>query len=131
MDYIAHRRFRSNAICGEVNLPYGTEVQCEGGFLSVEGVPLCTANSQNAYDFFARNDDGNGLERGKLTQAIRKTLAKRDKNHQNRWNKVWGDVLCQKYKRKEHPDYWLWNHDFFNAEISDLQHIATLIGVKI
>lgn len=131
MEYIAHRRFKGKAICGEVNFPYGTEVQCEGGFLSVEGAPLCADCSQNAYDFFARNDDGNGLERGQLTQAIRKILVKRDKNYQNRWNKVWGDALCQKYKRKEHLDCWLWNHDFFNAEISDLQHIAALVGVKI
>lgn len=104
---------------------------CGNGALTIDGKPLCADRSQNAYDFFARNDDGNGLERGKLTQAIRKTLEKKDKDHQIRWDKVWADPLCQKYKRAEHADHWLWNHEFFNAEIPDLRHIAALVGVKM
>lgn len=131
MDYITIKRARINSISGVVNLPYGTAVQCEGGFLSIEGNPLCADHSQNAYDYFARNDDGNGLERGKLTQAIQTTLRKRGKDHQARWDKVWADQICQKYKRSEHTDYWLWSHDFFNAEITDLRHIANLIGAKL
>ena len=130
MVYITHKRFKGQAICGEVNLPYGTEVQCVDGILTIEGNPLCADHSQNAYDFFSRNDDGNGLERGKLTQAIRKTLEKRGKDHQARWDKVWEDSVCQKYKRKEHADFWLWNHDFYNANLTDLRHIAALVGVK-
>lgn len=131
MDYITIKRARINSISGSVNLPYDTAVQCQGGFLSIDGKPLCGAHSQNAYDFFARDDDGNGLLRGKLTQEIQKTLAKQDKDHQSRWDKVWEDPICQKYKRSEHTDYWLWNHDFFNAGIHDLRHIANLIGAKI
>lgn len=131
MDYITIKRARINSISGSVNLPYDTAVQCQGGFLSIDGKPLCGDHSQNAYEFFARDDDGNGLLRGKLTQAIQKTLAKQDKDHQARWDKVWADQICQKYKRSEHTDYWLWNHDFFNAEITDLRHIANLIGAKI
>lgn len=131
MDYIAIKRARFFGLSGDVNIPYGTKIGCADGILSIEGKPLCGAHSQNAYDFFARDDDGNGLLRGKLTQAIQKTLAKRDKDHQSRWDKVWEDPICQKYKRSEHTDYWLWNHDFFNAGIHDLRHIANLIGAKI
>lgn len=131
MDYITIKRARFKGLSGPENLPYGNEVQCEDGFLKIEGLPICGDHSQNAYDFFARNDDGKGLERGKLTQAIRKALEKRDKNYQARWNKVWDDPLCQKYKRIEHTDHWLWNHDFYNAEISNLRHIAALVGVRI
>lgn len=130
MNYILYKRFKAKAICGEVNLPYGTEVKCENGILTIECNPICGDHSQNAYDYFARNDDGNGLERGKLIQEIIKCLSKRDKDHQDRWNKVWEDALCQKYKRTEHTDYWLWNHDFYNAEIKDLKYIANLIGAK-
>ena len=131
MEYITYKRLRGKAMCGEVNLPYGTIVECQNGFLFVDEKPICTSHSQNAYDYFARNDDGNGLERGKLICEIIKILSKRDKAYQDRWNNVWKDMVCQKFKRKEHIDYWLWNHDFFNADISDLQYIATLIGVKI
>lgn len=131
MDYITIKRARINSISGSVNLPYGTAVQCQGGFLSIDGKPLCGDHSQNAYDFFTRDDDGNGLLRGKLTQAIQTTLRKRGKDHQARWGKVWDDVVCRKYKRAEHADYWLWNHDFFNAEVADLRHIAALVGAKL
>lgn len=130
MDYITIKRARFQSISGPVNLPYGTEIQAEDGFLTIEGAPLCGDHSQNAYDFFARNDDGQGEERGKLIQAIRKVLEKRDADHQTRWDKVWADKLCQKYKRAEHADFWLWNHDFFNASIPDLRHIAALVGAK-
>lgn len=39
-------------------------------------------------------------------------------------------TLCQKYKKAGHEDYWLWNHDFYNADIEDLKYIANLIGAK-
>ena len=131
MDYIAIKRAKFHSLSGNVNIPYGTKIDCIDGILSIEGKPLCGDHSQNAYDFFARDDDGNGLLRGKLTQAIKTALQKRDKDHQARWDKVWDDAICQKYKRSEHTDYWLWNHDFFNAEIADLHHIAALVGAKI
>lgn len=131
MDYIAIKRARFFSLSGDVNIPYGTKIDCTDGLLSIDGNPICGDHSQNAYEFFARDDDGNGLERGKLTQAIRKTLAKRVKDHQAKWDKVWADPLCQKYKRADHADYWLWNHEFFNAEVADLRHIAALVGAKI
>ena len=127
MDYITHKRFKGKAICGEVNFPYGTKAERVNGVLFINTKPICVDHSQNAYDYFARNDDSNGLERGKLTQEIQKRLAKRDKHHQARWNKVWEDALCQKYKRTDHTDYWLWNHEFFNAPIEDLRYIKSLI----
>lgn len=58
--------------------------------------------------------------------AIKKKLEKRDSGYQARWDKVWGDELCQKYRRHEHEDWWLWNHDFYSAPIPDLRHIASL-----
>lgn len=131
MNYIVHKRFKGLALCGEVNLPYGTELQEQDSMILHGGRPLCRTTSQNAYDHFARNDDGQGLERGKLTTSITNALAKRDKNHQARWDKVWTDPLCQKFKRADHADYWLWNHDFFNAELSDLRYIASLVGATI
>ena len=128
--YITIKRTRFESISGPINLPYGTDVNSTGDFLALDNAPICAVTSQNAYDYFARNDDGKGLERGRLTQAIRAALEKRDKDYQARWDRVWEDKLCQKYKRKEHADHWLWNHDFYNAEIPDLQYIAELVGAK-
>ena len=132
--YIARRRARFNGISGQVNIPYGAVLEVQDGFLWWKGEQLCAVTSQNAYDFFSRDDDGQGKERGALVAAILGRLEqnphKKDPDHQCRWDKVWESKLCQQYRRKEHEDHWLWNHDFFNAPIFDLQQIAQLIGAR-
>lgn len=130
MKYIVHKRFKEKALCGDVNLPAMTVCECDENVIWYKDNAICFVKSENAHQFFAINEDGMGMERGKLTQAIQKILAKRDKYYQKRWDKVWEDNLCQRYKRKEHDDYWIWNHDFFNANIFDLEYIASLVGVK-
>lgn len=127
MTYITTQRFKSKAICGDVNLPALTEVTLIGNMLYFGDKPLCVVTSENAHRHFARNDDGQGMERGRLTRTIMEALARKDEKHQDRWDKVWEDELCRKYKRKEYADYWLWNHAFFNADIADLEHIYNLI----
>ncbi|MBO5969801.1 MAG: isoaspartyl peptidase [Clostridia bacterium] len=131
MRYIIHRRFKGTSISGEINLPALTICELENNILFHDGKPLCYATSENAHQHFALDTDGCGLERGKLTQAIMATLAKRDENYQARWDKVWEDKLCQKYKKEEYDDYWLWNHAWYNAPILDLRYIAGLVGAKI
>lgn len=128
--YITHRRFKQRAMYGDVNIPAMTACEVEDGVIFCEENPICAVTSENAHQYFARNDDGNGMERGKLTQAIQKRLAKRDAQHQARWDKVWEDPICQQYKRSDHADFWLWSHEFFNAPIEDLRHIADLVGAK-
>ena len=130
--YVARRRARFKSCDGQqVNIPFGSALENQGGFLTWRGVRACVDTSQNAYDFFSQNDDGKGLERGKLAEAIITTLKKQDEAHQLRWNKVWPDTLCQKYKRPEHEDYWIWSFDFYNAPVEDLRYIAGLVGAKV
>ena len=127
-NYIARKRARFLAVCGQVNIPYGTALINQDGFLMLKDQQVCGVASQNAFDYFSQNDDGRGRERGELVGCILSKLEKRDPNHQPRWNKIWADPLCQKYKRPEHEDHWIWNYDFFNAPVEDLRHIAALIG---
>ena len=63
-NYIVKKRARFNAICGQVNIPYGTKVEASDGFLLLNGERLCATVSQNGLDFFAQNDDGNGAVHG-------------------------------------------------------------------
>lgn len=132
--YITHRRFKGVALCGNVNLPAGTELELINGVLVHDGRPICKVTSENAHQYFACNEDGCGMLRGNLTHAIQNTLAKRngrdDPEHQARWDKVWNDPVCKKLRRKEHGDYWLWSHEFFEANIMTLRHIAWLVGAK-
>ena len=60
--YVCRKRARFKAICGQVNIPYGTTLNGQGGFLILNDLPMCSATSQNAYDFFTQNDDGMGQE---------------------------------------------------------------------
>lgn len=106
----------------------GSVLDEQDGLIFWRGQAVCLTTSQNAYDFFSSDDDGQGRLRGKLVAAIKKKLEKRDSGYQARWDKVWGDELCQKYRRHEHEDWWLWNHDFYSAPIPDLRHIASLVG---
>lgn len=128
MKYITFQRFKGIAICGEINLPTLTEVELKGNMLYQDNEPICIFTSENAHKYFARNDDGQGMERGRLTQQIQKILRNRDEHYQDRWDKIWDDKICQKFKRKDHPDNWLWNHEFYNADISELEYINKLIG---
>ena len=62
VQYIAAvRRARFNAICGPVNIPYGTTVEAVDGFLERDGLRLCAATSESAHKYFARDSDGHGL----------------------------------------------------------------------
>lgn len=127
-NYLCRKRARFDGISGQVNIPYGTALICQDGFLMHQNKPLCGITSQNAYDFFSQNDDGMGRERGDLVGRILSKLQKRDAGYQARWNKVWEDSRCQKYKRPEHEDHWIWNFDFYNGPAEDLRYIAALIG---
>ena len=128
--YIVKKRMRLEGIRGRVNLPYGTEVEAVDGMIIYKGEAVCAVTSRNAHQYLARNDDGQGLERGALTMAITSLLEKRDKDHQARWDRVWEDETAQKYRRQDHEDHFLWGHAFFEAPVEDLRHIADLIGAR-
>ena len=127
--YVARRRARFKGCEGQqVNIPEGTVRVAQDGILLWQGKRLCVDTSDDAHNYFSQNDDGRGLERGALVGAILSLLEKRDTAHQNRWDKIWAAPVCQQYRRSEHHDFWLWNHDFFNAPVEDLRQIAALIG---
>lgn len=127
MKYIIYRRFKEKAICGDVNIAALTECTECGGMIYYDGSPLCLAGSENAHAYLAINDDGNGVVRGELTRKITNKLRIKDEFYQARWDRVWDDSLCQKYKRKEHPEHWLWNNAFYDASIDDLEYIWNLV----
>lgn len=128
--YITRKRTKLDGIDGIVNIPYGTTINVVDKCLVYQGKRICFVTSQNAFDYFSCNDDGNGLVRGKMVQEIQDTLGKRDKEYQKRWDKIWNDPKCQPFKVLGFENHWLWNFDFYNAKIEDLKYIANLIGVK-
>ncbi len=144
MRYVVHRRLRGPSLSGNINLPYGTVCELNDEVIEKDGRQLVYVTSENAHQYFSRDDDSRGLERGRLTQEIQKRLApppeipgmasaqrkKREdeiKRQIAAWTRIWNDPKLQKFKMREHADHWLWNHAFFNAEIEDLTYILNVI----
>lgn len=77
-------RFKGKALCGDVNIPALSDCTSDGDKILWNERPICTVTSNTAHRFFAINNDGSGIERGKLTTAIMNTLARRDEEYQQR-----------------------------------------------
>lgn len=127
MNYVCVKRYKGQAIDGRVNIPRGTRLEAVNDFLVLVQTTICKQTSQVAYDYFARDDDQRGLERGDLIAKIQRKLAKKDCNHQKRWDKLWADDDANKLRRQEHQDFWCWGFQFYNAEIDTLERVWQLI----
>ena len=127
--FICRKRAKFPGIDGPVNIPHGTVLACQDGFLMLKSKRVCAVTSQHSVDHFCQNDDGMGELRGKLVAEILRNLTRRDATYQNRWDRIWNDSVSRKYKRPEQDDYWLWSFVFYNAPVQDLQHIADLVRV--
>ena len=123
MTYLVTRRFKAKTMSGIVNLPYGTACELRGETIYHGGKPLCFVASENAHNYFSRNDDGHGERRGELVREIMGRL----KGNQEAWDRIWSNLSIRKYKRKEFADYWLFNHDFYNAPVEDLEYILKIV----
>lgn len=96
--YVTRRRARFSSVFeGPVNIPWGTQVECR----NVDGEPylfmgdklLCAAGSQITKEFFVQNDDGQGVQRGQLLNAILARLGPleaRQGEESTRWGKIMG-----------------------------------------
>ena len=132
MDYITHRRFRQTAICGELNLRYGTKLTNNNNVLTLEdGRAVCFATSENAKTYFARNDDGMGLERGKLTYAI--AYGKRKGVEGYRFTEAEREMLAEDYTHwlRQDVDFLLFNQAFFDAPVDELRELAKKLKIKV
>lgn len=136
MKYITIKRFKRNNPFGNFNIPYGTPIEeVNGWLLAPNGARICRDTAALMREYFARDDDGNGLERGKVAHAIIDRMhiePNETKDHwQERWNVIWEDKMCQKYKKDESETTFLWSIDFYNAPLFDLYYIARLVGANI
>lgn len=131
--YVVTKRIKKKTLCGDLNLPFGTSCFAKDGVIYCDKGMICDVTSQDAYDFFTQNDDGFAELRRKLIDSIFDALNRSKQSiesYNEKWDKVWNDSTCLKYKREEYDDHWLWNYDFYNAEIDVLQHIVKLVDAK-
>ena len=127
MQYIVHTDFNGKAICGEVTLSAGTECTEINGIIYHNARALCRVGRENAYKYFARNNDGNGLKRGELIKTIKDTLAINDEHSYERWHRVMNCPVCKQFDGNPNGDRWEWNLAFYNASIPTLEHMANKV----
>jgi hypothetical protein len=131
LQYTTIKRYKRNGIDGYFNLPYGTPIAEHEGVLYHDNRPICVARSFSSHEHFARNDDGQGQERGRLSHGIIKKLGgtHRPGEPTPEWDAIEDDEIANSYRRKDHETTWLWDDSFFKAPIKDLQYIAVKIGL--
>ena len=151
MKYIVAKAFNKGGISGMFNLPVGTEVIESGGLLHFGSKKICWVTGADAKNYFARNDDGKGEERFALTQAIKAKIQAKKNDYAAKVNAIASNMLLPPWEREERiseivdesalaferihgnaiADACLtngfWNHDFFNAPISTLELIMSLV----
>lgn len=126
--YINIHRIKRKVHCGEVNIPYGTEFDVdEQRFLYCiqNGIKkqICWETSEFAYQNFAWNEDGNGIERMKLIDECIKLMAQIDKDVE--FGKLFDDFVAMKYKKNPNDNTeWLWDrYKVHHAPIEDLVYL--------
>ena len=131
MKYVVNRRMKIKSISGDVNIPYGETLDLIGDMLYYNGRQLFVRTSQNARDFVSRDDDNMGKRRGELVHEIMDILAKPGEGRQAKWDKIWEDKYLDKFRSKQFADFWIWNIDFYEATIEDLEYILARIKGKV
>ena len=85
MTYITTKRFKRKGIDGDFNIPYGTAIESENGYLWLDGKRICLEKSAVMREYFARNDDDLGQKRSKIAHSIIDAMLMRDGESKEDW----------------------------------------------
>lgn len=132
MKYLCHTKYYKVGACNEeilVNL--WENVESIGNFIAKGSKAICAVNSYDAFRYFARNDDGNGKQRGTLTYKIAFAPRHPNKNNGYRFTEDEIEMLEKDYSKflVKDSDVILFNYDFFNADIEELEGLYKRLEV--
>lgn len=116
----------------------GATLNVDEYILYYSGGKVCFTTSQDSYDYFARNDDGKGRTRYKLTHDIIDKIiwANVEFDANEDYAKSFIDthplILAYDYIREEYPAYLkeredIFTNEFYTASVDDLTDILTEI----
>lgn len=153
-NYIVGKAFNGDGIWGHFELPVGTVLVEDNNILSYQGKKVCYATSQDAYDYFSRNDDQEGARRFALVNNIKDTLNALKNDYVSKCEKIRKNYLLPSEEREsriaEIDDEWsdaldrlhtnnrtkvfftngVFNFSFYNASIRDLEYVQYIIEQK-
>ena len=150
MKYIAGLNKRIKTPFGDISLKLTDHYETDGNWICKGDNKICYTTSQNAYDYFANNDDGNGLLRFTKTHDILDVL----KAKNNEYNQAVAQAIDGIEDEEEkasiiagvpYPlkDFWdevnenhssllkngslIGSYNFYNASISELEELENLL----
>ena len=135
-EYIAHERYQGKDMHGnEILIRRGKRLEKRSNTLYYEDSPVCIYRSLVGKQYFARNDDGHGLERGKLTHAIAYSPRYRrsdDDKSQQRFTDAEIKTLRTDWNQylKPNLDTLLFNDAFFDLPVDILKQIAASVNIE-
>jgi len=104
--------------------------------ICIDAIPICHMGSQVSQDYFCRDDDNQGWLRHAYTYAI--AYANRQRIHSDgivsRFTEQEIETIITRWNHflaQDCPGVIIFNINFFNATIEDLQQMAKEINIKI
>ena len=121
MKYICTRDYSGVIGNGDTaDVAYGAEFDTIGSFIAFENKAVCRIGSQIAREYFAINDDGNGLERGAITHYFA---------FEHSFSEAEATTLQTKYPQFLNDG--VFSQEFFDADIDTLRSLMSEFGLEI
>lgn len=97
-------------------------------YIGIKKYRVCWITSQNAFEYFAYNTDGNGYLRKDLLNSIYELLKNVDK--ETILQPLYNNNVAIKYcKYSQNQEEWIWDMYLLNtAPISDLESIMSILN---
>ena len=136
-EYITHERYDGKDLNGNsILIRRGKRLERRGDTLYYSDTPICIYRSFVGKKYFAHNNDGFGLERGKLTYAIAYSARLRysdDAESQQRFTDEEIKILRSKWAQylKPNVDTLLFNDKFFELSPEVLKQIAADVNITV
>ena len=130
--YLVYKPFTKHfGLNKEKTYPVGTVFININDRICYENRLMCYRDSAKANECLVGDDDGCGMERGKLLDEIA-LLILGEKDKEMRYSKImrlWKDPVAMKYSRMSDPDTepFLWTAEIRTAPLDDLKSIIQLL----
>lgn len=158
MEYVSGIIFNRKALCGNIKITKGSTLVLDNDILYYNGKEICHSKSQNAFDHFARNDDGKGKERFALSHEILNLIIAKKKAYdeavvealkgyekdengnypeeainaikaiKNPLESFFAEVRNDQKLRTFLNSQGMWNVNFYNASLEDLNRLKSLLN---
>ena len=124
MQYIACENYSKNGLDKFFDIKKGSLLEEQDGVLAIDGGRVCYRHSNDSVKFFARNDDGKGKQRFKLTREITRLAAKAKAD--GKWD-GFVEALSSDGEMAEFIENGRFGKRFFEADIEPLQKARELL----